>query len=199
MCAREWHTNAWHILIWCAFLNLPAENHRISFDSRTHRGTISDDWLNANQPFLQLAQQLVHRSMLPMSRLWRCRNNGGRGVESKAKLKIQSALRYVGSCGAAAVSSYRQWTYRILIGCCIGRSQSVYSFTIVARISFKWYLYVLRTYVRRIFDRRSASMPYWTSSKLKAKYASARVTPINTSYLKRLVVAKMMMMAIQRG
>lgn len=28
--------------------------------------------------------------------------------------------------------------YLILIGCWTGRSQSVYSFTIVAKISFKW-------------------------------------------------------------
>lgn len=42
----------------------------------------------------------------------------------------------------------------------------------------------MRTYVRRIFARRSASMPYCTSSELNAKYASARVTPANRSYLK---------------
>jgi len=36
-------------------------------------------------------------------------------------------------------------THRILIGCCTGLSQSVYSLTIVANISFKWNVYVLRT------------------------------------------------------
>lgn len=71
----------------------------------------------------------------------------------------------------------------MLMGCCTGRSQSVYSLIIVANISFKWKLYVLRTYVRSIFARRSASMPYWMSSELNEKNASARVTPTIKSYL----------------
>lgn len=73
--------------------------------------------------------------------------------------------------------------YLMLMGCCTGRSQSVYSLIIVANISFKWKLYVLRTYVRSIFARRSASMPYWMSSELNEKNASARVTPTIKSYL----------------
>lgn len=69
-------------------------------------------------------------------------------------------------------------------GCCTGRSQSVYSLIIVAKISAWWYVYVLRTNSRRIFVRLSASIPYCASSAVKAKYASDRTTPIIRSYLR---------------
>lgn len=39
----------------------------------------------------------------------------------------------------------RTFTHLILMGCWTGRSQSVYSFMMVARISFKWKLYVFLT------------------------------------------------------
>ena len=83
------------------------------------------------------------------------------------------------SCRSWIVCSHFMFT-----GCCTGRSQSVYSLIIVAKISAWWYVYVLRTNSRRIFVRLSASIPYWASSAVKAKYASDRTTPIIKSYLR---------------
>lgn len=73
--------------------------------------------------------------------------------------------------------------YLILTGCWTGRSQSVYSFMMVARISGWWYVYVFRTNSRRILVLLSASIPYWASSAVKEKYASERTTPTIRSYL----------------
>lgn len=63
------------------------------------------------------------------------------------------------------------------MGCRAVRSQSVYSFTTVEKISDKWCVYVLRTYVRSILSRCSPASPATTARSGTRKTASLVTTP----------------------
>lgn len=79
------------------------------------------------------SSHLIKNEIFPW--VWRTITAAGRA----AGAAIRRRTRIRDSRGTNAI------THRILIGCCTGLSQSVYSLTIVANISFKWNVYVFRT------------------------------------------------------
>lgn len=96
-------TNA-HICFSYEFtLNLPVENRQISFDSRIRTGTIFDDWPNANRLFSQLAQLLVHHSMLPVSRPCRCRKFERKKNKMKREINIEHSRRLEYGWGVGSI------------------------------------------------------------------------------------------------
>lgn len=112
---------------------LPVENHHISFDSQTHTKMNYDDWLNANRQFLLQARQIVHRSMPPKFHLCRDKMFNLQWI-SLSSIWGRAMTSFMLACKGHTIDI----PYLILIGCWTGLSQSVYSFTIVAKISFKW-------------------------------------------------------------
>lgn len=104
---------------------LPEDNLQISSDNQTHKGTSSGDQPNVNRRWAPQGPQPVHRWALPT--FHRCVFNGKKNSKNQNLLNSVSRLLLL-----------IHLTYRMLIGCWTGLSQSVYSFTIVARISLRW-------------------------------------------------------------